>query len=552
MKRSLALRLTLCLIILAMGVTAFAQATAADKPNADPWEQPVTLDIKDTPAIQAIDALFAARPLNFSVSEDLQGMVIPMLQISGVPLRTALASLLKSIGAVSRIENSVVMIELSKPWSTKVTVDFKDTPLRDALGILAKQADADPMMVNRNVPNPNITYSATGESYVRAVRAIAKLSGTKFDGGNISIGNPLSKIVDMDFKDAPLSSAIEMLFKESGISYTVDPSIQQLKVTAVLKNVTLETAITQMLNAAGAKFSVDAQGVYHIGGLPQQVYLPRAQAAPGPPMASSSNTNAAFRSQVVNTKYISAGQAADVISNTPGLNQVQTTGTGQLIINGTQEGIDAALQTVNAIDNDRALPRPVRLKITAKITAGTVKGPKTYEASTESVGAERAPSLLSLRATVMYHTNYTAIVGKQLVKQSTPNFYNHSMVDATIIPFLSGDGRISLTGRGHFGCPFGTDPGNELSKDFDLAASVVPGKPFTVAAGSMHLAIGDVDFVVTITATPEDGHVPLSAVNSPMGGYGGVQPSTNQRGGYDGYGGPNNNGNYGRGPARGW
>lgn len=558
MRRNLALRLIICLITIAMGAAAFAQAPAAEKSNADPWQQPVTLDIKGASVVSAIDALLKGHRLNYSISLDLQDVIIPSLQISQVPLRAALTSLLKSAGAVYRIENSVVMIEMPKPWSTPVTVDFRDTPLREALDILAQKVGAQSVPVARDVPNPKVTYSATGESYIRAIRGIAKLSGTKFDGASLSVGDSLDKIVDMDFRDTPLPNAIDMLFKETGISYTVDPSIQQLKVTAVLRNIPLKTAITQLLNAAGATFSVDTQGIYHIGGVAQQVYLPRSQNALGAPAAPAANNNALLKSQVVNTKYIGAGQAADVISNTPGLNQVQTTGSGQLILNGTQEGIDAAVQTVNAIDNDRALPRPVRLKITAKITVGTAKGPKTYEASTESVGAERAPSLLSLQATVMYHTNYNAIMGKQLVKQSTPNFYNHSMVDATIVPFLSGDGRISLTGRGHFGCPFGTDPGNELSKDFDLAASVMPGKPFTVAAGSMHLAIGDVDFVVTIVATPEEGRVPLSAVNSPMGGYGGVPPSGNggyggygNNSGYGRYGGPNN-GNYGGAANRGW
>lgn len=359
--------------------------------------------------------------------------------------------------------------------------------------------------------------------------------------------------IDVQFSDTPLPAALDAMFKGSGKSYVLDPGLQQLQVTALLKNVSLNEALGQVLKAAGAAYYVDGQGVYQISAkanqqqnAPMPVPVGSDQQAAGSAVASTSPT------QVIDVKYLNAGDIADVIRmNTPGVNVAATTG-NKLILSGTQKGIDTAVQTVGALDSQDALRKPVRLKVTAKITVGTAKGPKAYEASTESVGAEGMPSLLNLQTVVPYYTSYSTVTAKgQVIKQSTPNFTTTSLVNATITPSVGPDTRISLVGRGHFSCPLSNAPGSELSKDFDVAASVLPGKPFTVAAGSVHLQIGNVDFVVTITATPEQGYVPSSSLmnSQPQGGYGSVQPSMTNPGNRGNYGG--SSGGYGGG-SRSW
>ena len=64
-------------------------------------------------------------------------------------------------------------------------------------------------------------------------------------------------------KDVPLPDAIGMLLKDTAISYTVDPAVAQLRVTAVLRSVTLDQAFEQILKAAGAIYRVE-NGVYRI------------------------------------------------------------------------------------------------------------------------------------------------------------------------------------------------------------------------------------------------------------------------------------------------
>lgn len=348
------------------------------------------------------------------------------------------------------------------------------------------------------------------------------------------------QIVDMQFTDMPLPTALEAMFKGSGKSFTLDPGLQQFRVTAVLKNVGFDTALHQLLLNLGATYELTKDGVYNIKSLPQQ-FVTTNSAAPkaaraegasfGTPMTKAQGE---VQTTVSDLKYINAYDAANVIANAPGVQQVSAANGNRLIIQATPEGVNNAAQIIAGLDSDKSLPRPVRLQLTAKITVTDAGKPKTYEASTESVGAEQVPSLLNLNAISRYATNYNTVVGRQVVKQSTPNFQNDSLLNATITPSIGSTGRISLVGMGRFEFPLTPPPGNVLSKDFDLAASVAPGKPYTIASGSVRMAVGDVSFVVTITATPEEGHVPVSPLlNNQQGGYRSVPRS----GGQSSYGG---------------
>lgn len=350
-----------------------------------------------------------------------------------------------------------------------------------------------------------------------------------------------ANLIDMQFTDTPLPVALDAMFKDTGKRYVLlDTSLQQFRVTAVLRNVTFDTALTQLLRNLGATYEVAEDGAYQIQSLPQQFATtparpetPAARASYGTAMAQP---QAEVQTSVNDLKYINAYDAANVIANAPGVQQVSASNGNRLIIQATPEGFNNASQILAGLDTDKSLPRPIRLKLTAKITVTNAGKPKTYEASTESVGAEQSPSLLNLQAQVLYNTNYNTVVDKRVPKQSTPHVQNNSLFDAAITPSIGSGGRISLVGRGHFSCPLTASPGNVLSKDFDLAASVTPGKPYTIAAGSVRMAIGDVAFTVSITATPEEGHVPVPP------------PAANQFGGYGG----GNRRNSGGAPARGW
>lgn len=71
------------------------------------------------------------------------------------------------------------------------------------------------------------------------------------------------KAVDIQVRNLPLADALEVLFKGTGISYTVDQSVGQLRVTAILKNVPLKTAFQELLKAADAAYK-ETDGILHV------------------------------------------------------------------------------------------------------------------------------------------------------------------------------------------------------------------------------------------------------------------------------------------------
>lgn len=338
----------------------------------------------------------------------------------------------------------------------------------------------------------------------------------------------VSQNVNLDLKDIDVSDALKALFNGSGKSYSIDASVSPVKVSAVLKDIPFDSALKVIVKAAGLVYRVE-NGVYIISSIQRQMstvpQAPSVDTAVCPEMIT----------EVIDLDYVIAGDVAPFVkshSATP-LTVTATSG-NRIILRGTEDDIESAKNIIRALDTENALPRPVRLKLAAKITVATAKGPKIYETSTESVGAEQTPVSLQLQMTNAYDTNYSTVANKQVVKQKTINYKQTNLLDATIMPAINADGSIGLSGIGHFSFPFGKLPGDELTKDFSLTASVDAGKPYTIAAGSIKLDIGKVDFVVTVIATPEKGRVYVTPQDNTQqhGGYGstsGYSGSSNQQ-----------------------
>ena len=120
--------------------------------------------------------------------------MIPSLSIHDVPMRQALTSLMKTIGAVSRIENGIVMMKMPKPWSTKVSVNFKDLPLREAVGTLAKKAGAPVLQIAKDVPDHSVRiFSQQANHTSRSSGRWRELSETTFTGGSVILRRALGR-----------------------------------------------------------------------------------------------------------------------------------------------------------------------------------------------------------------------------------------------------------------------------------------------------------------------------------------------------------------------
>ncbi len=97
-------------------------------------DAPVTLELKDADVRSAIESLFRGRSRNYSISQDVSGL-IPSLSISGVSFDNALKSLLKSAGLVYRVENSVYMINKKPDTSATSMLDAASAAAVDTAGL---------------------------------------------------------------------------------------------------------------------------------------------------------------------------------------------------------------------------------------------------------------------------------------------------------------------------------------------------------------------------------------------------------------------------------
>ncbi|MCE5322956.1 hypothetical protein LLG46_06540 [bacterium] len=506
--------LSVLLVVLAV-LTSCAICGAEEKQKTDPWQTPITIDLKDVSTRKALDALFSGTGINYAVDSIVDGY-IQSFSIRDMRLRTALDALIKTAGLTYREDNGVVIITVDPARLGKsVSVDFKDTPIEEALNTLFQKAGESGWSIDKSVSGVKVTYSATDVPFRRALVEILRPSKAKFADKRIWIDS-LDKVINIEAKNMPLSDVLHTIFENSGISYTMDQGLDALSVTAVLKNAPLEVALKSVCKTAGLVYRID-NGIYLISAKPQQMFNGAMGCAVTPDaLNASSGFNAGARldmmpgmtagtaTEVIDLKYVNAGDIAPFIKSRSIIPLTVTATSGnRIILRGTEDDIASAEDVIRALDTENALPRPVRLKLAAKITVATEQGPKVYDTSTESVGAEQTPIALNLEASV----GYTTSANKPVEKKETLNYAVINLLQAAIVPSMNADGTIGLSGQGRFSFPFDKHPENQLTKSFNLAASVDVGKPYNIAAGSINLDIGKVDFVVTITATPEKGRV---------------------------------------------
>lgn len=553
MQRNLMLKITLCLLALA-ATLSMPCAQAATKPASSAWDSKVSLDLKDASLASTIESLLKDKGINYSIDPDLGKVQIPKLTITDISLRQALQSILKVSGAVQRTDKGTVVIEPGEVWSRKISVNFKNKPFHDVLAELFKQVGVPDWTVDSDVLNYECDFDTTSPvkntppSFIEMLAAMEKGMAIKFGYGFVSAGDPWQRVINMELKDMPLPDAIDALLKDTGISYSIEPNAQQLKVTAVLKSIPLDSAFKGVMKAAGAVYRVE-NNVYRIALRP--VFSTTMENTYGDSVVGLSVN------EVVSLKYVNAGDIASLVKTGHSQLSVSATDGNKLFLSGPAVEVDDARALIAKLDDESALSKTIRLKLAVKIITTTSKGRKTYEQSTESIGAEGMPAILHLQILTPYYTSHSTVATNgKVIKQTTPNFIT-TPLQATVVPTLEADGRIGLTGKGIFEFAF-LSPGMsipaQIQKSFYVAASEVAGKPTTIAAGTATLDTGKAEFTVTMTATPEQGRVRVPSqpetpsVGYGMGGsYGGYPSSRNYGGSYGqsysggGYPGMNNN-----------
>ena len=441
---------------------------------------------------------------------------------------------------------SVACLAMVDQWEESVTIEIRDMDIREALAELFKGRGLSFSIapdVTGKIPVlkfVDVPFRVVLDNFAKAADLVYRIIENDIVVFSRPPGyDPFAKQVNVEFKDTPLADAIETLMKDAGINYTVDPNVNYMRVTAVLKFVSLQKALSEITKAAGAEFQIK-DGVVNISG--PQGYgarsgypVPRGGAArPGPAPGENLVT------EIIPLNYADPGDIAPFLVQ-EGIHSVSAVSGRRLVIRGTEDGIEQAKKMIRALDVEQVLPRPIRIRLAASVTLGNGQA-QSADLSTESIGPEGHPIPLNISSgSALRH------IGPYLGPSrdtTAPNWWikRPPSLSATLTPTVGEDGRIVLAGNGRIECNVeGAEPmsGWQISKSFEVAVSAAQGKPVTIAAGEASVGTDRAEFVITATATVEPGRVQIPPPMSPgyggYGGYGGGYPGGGYGGGYGGY-----------------
>lgn len=374
---------------------------------------------------------------------------------------------------------------------------------------------------------------------------------TAFPAWGANAGAPAdpawNRIVSADLKDKPLADAVSVLFSGTDWKCELTPVAESLRVTAVLKNVSTWVALQEVLRAAGARSAVRDKTVYiYTGDLPLETpdilflerNLARLQEDLGEKMktmaeddpdrigyehqieAAQETLNSRWDSawfqmirdrrkpevtsaqtektntQVFTILYINPAELVPMLYAV-GATQVTVAGENRLVISGTDEALKKAGDVIASVDREESLPRPVRLKLTVNVRSEQ-KGGEPFDCSISCDGTGAEGQMIQPNLSVKLPVGKTGDTAEVFL-------------NSTITPTITPDGKIALRGSGNFKCT----PSGEVSRTFDVAAVVQPGKPQIISEGSADVGTGKVSFSVDIVATIGEGRLRTPTSDTP-------------------------------------
>lgn len=311
--------------------------------------------------------------------------------------------------------------------------------------------------------------------------------------------DPWTKMVNLEVKDVPLSDAIENLLKDSGISYTIDPGVSHLRVTAVLRNVTLSKALGEIIQAAGATYGPPRDGVISIKAARPPVGSYGLVAPETDAVANSAG--GPTTTEKITLSFAEPADVTPLLLLEPGV-QIASTTPDAVVVKGDPKAIDRARSLIRMMDTPDAFARLVRVRLVAVVTVpGTEGKVSTYRAASESAGMEgsRMPMDVCVRVAGSEELRVSANLVPSL--QSAGSDGKGTAVG--LVGSGAIDGNVMMASSERFD---GTVLMN-FSKKFDVAVSVEPRKETVIAAGSADMGGGEVRFEVSASASVEPGRV---------------------------------------------
>lgn len=287
----------------------------------------------------------------------------------------------------------------------------------------------------------------------------------------------MDKPLYLEFVQMPLNAALEAMLRGTGLNYTVSPEISAVKVNAILKNISLERALREVINAVGVDYRISNNTV-RVTPTQTQSQGFRNQMRQSAPNNAGGSNNQKLDSQSIGLKNVTAADVASVISQ-PGM-QVSSTNKGNIVITGPEDQVKQAMNLIGALDNDQNQPGPISVTVAVNVERGKpAKNSKPQVLRSLTISAfDGQPAMIGINTTI-------------------PSDFVH----VNVTPMLTADGRISVAGSIKLNWRF-RDPKrgeiNFISPDTPFAALLEPGKEQSVA--QMKIG-GGIDTVLNITAT---------------------------------------------------
>lgn len=320
------------------------------------------------------------------------------------------------------------------PWQRQVTLNVTDSPARNVLDSLFRGSGIN-YAIDPAVTAVIHSLSIKDVPMQEALRTVCRSADLVYrvDNGVVMIstkppaGN-WSKTVNIEFKQTGLMDAISVLLSDTGISYMINPQLNNLKVTAVLRDVTLDRALQEIAKAAGADYRTDGGIVSFTpgrsGNVPGMLSQGPGAQHPQPGVPNDATTEVIL----IQLRYLEPGEVAPLVSG-PGV-QVQTVTGGKLILRGPAAQLQKAKELVAALDTETALPRMIQVKVTVKET-----GAAEARVNVLSVGCVEGQNC---------HAEVNSGVPVDANKLGVTSF------SADLLPTINEDGKICVTGNVSF------------------------------------------------------------------------------------------------------
>lgn len=199
-----------------------ARATLAVEPGVD---ELVTLSLRDVPWREAVEVIAAMCRCEV---EDLPGGGMYLVQPATVTLSVVDADVRDVVATISRVAGEPVFVLPDAVG--RVTVDMKEVPWRDALGLVADVAGAQvtarpglTVVGRAAIPGgsratwrpaadgPRVDVSASGSDLQELVDAIGRLAGC-----NVLVDPSVDAAVSLEVVDAPWQVAVQLAARRTG------------------------------------------------------------------------------------------------------------------------------------------------------------------------------------------------------------------------------------------------------------------------------------------------------------------------------------------------